>query len=109
MSSNSRVTHSKGPVEDVSLPPYTKTKKDVPTEVGEEENVAVQDQANGPESQQDTADPPSPFARPGSWAGTSSVPADVAGMCPTSTNPFARPDSCAGQFHPLVAPCFHRM
>ena len=73
MSSNSRVTHSKGPVEDVSLPPYTRTKKDVLAKVGEEENVALQVQANGPESHQDTADPPSPFARPSSRAGTSSV------------------------------------
>ena len=48
------------------------------------------------QSQQQTADTPSPFAQPGSRAGTSTTPASEAGMQPASSNPFARPDSRAG-------------
>ncbi|MDA8040975.1 MAG: hypothetical protein MPJ22_00940 [Pirellulales bacterium] len=103
MSSNSRVTHSKGPAEEVSLPPYTRTKKDVHAEVGVEKTASY-DQAGGLESQQDTADNPSPFARPGSWAGTSSAPADAAGMLPASANPFAQPDSCTGSAQLDITP-----
>ena len=47
-------------------------------------------------SQQRTADTPSPFARPGSRAGTSTTPASEAGMLPAASTPFARPDSRAG-------------
>ena len=47
-------------------------------------------------SQQRTADTPSPFARPGSWAGTSTTPASEAAMLPAASSPFARPDSHAG-------------
>ena len=96
MSSNSRVTHSKGPAEDVSLPLPTRIKKDVNTEVGGEESIEVQDQANHMESQLNTADNPSPFARPGSRAGTSIAPADAEGMCPASTNPFTQLDRHTG-------------
>ena len=39
---------------------------------------------------------PSPFARPGSWAGTSTTPVSEAGMLPAASTPFARPDSRAG-------------
>ena len=42
------------------------------------------------QSQQRTADTPSPFARPGSRAGTSNTPASEAGMQLASSNPFAR-------------------
>ena len=38
----------------------------------------------------------SPFARPGSWAGASMVPATLTGMPPASTSPFAWPGSHAG-------------
>ena len=48
------------------------------------------------QSQQRTADTPSPFARPGSRAGTSTTPASEAGMLPAASTPFARPDSHAG-------------
>ena len=96
MSSNSRITHSKGPAEDVSLPLPARNRKDVTTVIGEKGNAQGQDQANGRQSQQGTADNPSPFARPGSQAGSSTMPASEAGMPPASTNPFARPDSHAG-------------
>ena len=39
---------------------------------------------------------PLPFARPGSWAGTSTTPASEAGMQPASSNPFAWPNSRVG-------------
>ena len=60
MSSNSRMTHSKGLVEEVSLPP-TRMRKDVSTVNGEKYKVQGQVQANV-QSQQGTADTPSPFA-----------------------------------------------
>ena len=96
MSSNSRITHSKGPVEDVSLPLPARNRKDVTTIIGEKKNAPGQDQANSPQSQQGTADNPSPFARPGSWAGSSTTPASEAGMPPASTDHFTWPNSCAG-------------
>ena len=56
--------------------------------------------------QQRTADTPSPFARPGSRAGTSTMPASEAGMQPVPSNPFARPDSRAGFAPPKpTSPC----
>ena len=48
------------------------------------------------QSQQRTADTPSPFAPPGSWAGTSTTPTSEAGVQPAPSNPFARPNSRAG-------------
>ena len=88
------MTHSKGPAEEVSLPP-TRMRKDVSTVNGEKYKAQGQVQANV-QSQQRSTDTPSPFARPGSWAGTSTTPTSKAGMQPASSNPFARPDSHAG-------------
>ena len=99
MSSNSRMTRSKGPVEEFSLPP-TRVRKDVSTANEGEENAQGQVQANVP-SQQRTVDMPSPFARPGSRAGTCTTPASDEGMLPKASNPFTRPDSRAG-FAPPV-------
>ena len=93
MSSNSRMTRSKGPVEELSLPP-TRMRKDVST-VNEGKENAPEVQANV-QSQQRTADTPSPFARPGSWAGTSTTPPSEEGMLPAASSPFAQPDSHAG-------------
>ena len=94
MSSNSRMTRSKGPAEELSLPP-TRMRKDVSTANEGEENAQGQVQANVA-SQQRTVDMPSPFARPGSRAGTCTTPASEGGMLPTDSNPFAWPDSRAG-------------
>ena len=88
------MTRSKGPVEEVSLPP-TRMRKDVSTMNEEKDKAQGQVQANV-QSQQRTADTPSPFARPGSRAGTSTTPASEAGMQPAPSNPFARPNSHAG-------------
>ena len=94
MSSDSRMTRSKGPTEELSLPP-TRMRKDVSTANEGEENAQGQAQANV-QSQQRTVDMPSPFARPGSRAGTCTTPASEEGMLPIASNPFARPDSRAG-------------
>ena len=58
MFSNSRMTHSKGPAEELSLPP-TRMRKDVPTANEGKEN-APEVQANV-QSQQRTADTSSPL------------------------------------------------
>ena len=88
------MTRSKGPAEEVSLLP-TRMRKDVSTANEGKNKAQGQVQANV-QSQQQTADTPSPFARPGSWAGTSTTPASEAGVQPAPSNPFARPNSRAG-------------
>ena len=94
MSSNSRMTRSKGLGEEVSLPP-TRMRKGVSTVNEGKDKAQGQVQANV-QSQQRTTDTPSPFARPGSRAGTSTTPASEAGVQPAPSNLFARPDSRAG-------------
>ena len=88
------MTRSKGPAEELSLLP-TRMRKDVSIANEGEENAQGQVQANVP-SQQRTVDMPSPFARPGSRAGTCTTPASEGGMLPIASNPFARPNSRAG-------------
>ena len=88
------MTRSKGPAEELSLPP-TRMRKDVSTANEGEENAQGQVQANV-QSQQRTVDMPPPFARPGSRAGTCITPASDGGMLPKASNPFTWPDSCAG-------------
>ena len=88
------MTHSKGPAEELSLPP-TRMRKDMSSANEGEENAEGQVQANVP-SQQRTVDMPSPFARPGSRAGTCITPASDGEMLPKASNPFSRPDSHAG-------------
>ena len=96
MSSNSRITRSKGPSDGMSLPPYTRPRKDASTKA---------DNAGSPQpsTQQQTACDRlnstvshSPFARPGSWAGASTVPATPTGMPSVFASPFARPGSRVG-------------
>ena len=89
-----RMTRSKGPAKELSLPP-TRMRKDVSTAKEGEENAQGQVQANE-QNQPTTADMPSPFARPGSRAGTCTTPASEGRMPPIASNPFARPDSRAG-------------
>ena len=89
MSSNSRMTRSKGPAKEVSLLP-TRMRKDVSTTNEGKNKAQGQGQANV-QSQQRTADTPSPFAQPGSRAGTSTTPASEAGVQPVPSNPFTQP------------------
>ena len=58
------MTRSKGPAEEVSLPP-TRMRKDVSTANEGKNKAQGQVQANV-QSQQRTTDTPSPFAQPGS-------------------------------------------
>ena len=96
MSSNSRITCSKGPSDGTSLPPYTRPRKDTNTKADNTESMMA------PTQQQTACDPlnstvgHSPFARPGSWAGASTAPDTPTGMPLASTSPFARPGSHAG-------------
>ena len=92
------MTHSKGPAEELSLPP-TRMRKDVSTVNEGEKDIQGQVQGNVA-SQQRTVDIQSPFARPGSRAGTCTTPASEGGVLPTASNPFARPDSRAGLAQP---------
>ena len=92
------MTRSKGPVEELSLPP-TRMRKDVSTANEEEKYAQGQVQANVA-SQQRTVDMQSPFAQPGSRAGTCTMPASEGGVLPTASNPFARPDSRASFAQP---------
>ena len=87
------MTPSKGPAEEVSLPP-TRMRKDVSMANEGKNKAQGQVQANV-QSQQQTADTPLLFARPGSRAGTGTMPAGEAGVQPAS-NPFTRPNSRAG-------------
>ena len=74
-------------------------RKDVSTANEEEKYTQGQVQANVA-SQQRTVDMQSPFARPGSQAGTCTMPASEGGVLPTASNPFARPDSRASFAQP---------
>ena len=66
MSSNGRITCSKGPADGVSLPPIMRPKKGTNTEAETEKSMATQHQADGQGDQLGNAvEQASPFARPG--------------------------------------------
>ena len=97
MSSNGRITRSKGPADGVSLPPITRPKKGTNTEAETEKSMATQHQADGQGDQLGkTVEQAFPFARPGSRAGASIAPTNATEVPPTSSNPFAWPGSWAG-------------
>ena len=78
MSSNGRTTRSKGPADGVPLPPIMRPKKGTSTEAETEKSMATQRQVDGQGDQLgNTVEQASPFARPGSKAGVSTVPADT--------------------------------
>ena len=95
MASNGRMTRSKGPSDGVSLPPYSRLRKNVCTETGKQESMTGEPrcQADGHSQLQDAAEWASPFARPSSRAGTSTTPANAT---QTPGSLFARPGSRAG-------------
>ena len=76
MSSNSRITCSKGPSDGVSLPPYTRQRKDANTDTDKAESMTtqIQHQADGHSQLENAVEWASPFARSGSWAGASTAP-----------------------------------
>ena len=95
MASNGRMTRSKGPLDGVSLSPYPRLRKNVCTETVKQESMTDEPrcQANVCSQLQDAAEWALPFARPSSWAGTSTMPANA---IQTPGSPFARPGSRAG-------------
>ena len=96
MSSNGRITCSKGPADGVSLPPVMRPKKGTNTEAETEKSMAMQHQADGQGDQLgNTVEQTSPFARPGSRAGASTAPTNTTEVPLASSSPFAWPGSRA--------------
>ena len=93
MSSNSRITRSKGPSDGTSLPPYTRPRKDTNAKADNAESMMTPTQQQTASDWLNNTVGHSPFARPSSWAGTSTTPAS---MTQPPRSPFARPGSRAG-------------
>ena len=101
MSSDGRITHSKGPADGVSLPPITRPKKGTNTEAETKKSMATQHQVDGQGDQLgNTVEQASPFARPGSRAGASTVPSNATEVPPASSNWSAQLDSASTQPEP---------
>ena len=96
MSSNSRITCSKGPSDGVSLPPCTRWRKDTNTKADNAESLPSSTQQQTACDELNSTVSYSPFARPGSRAGASTAPATLTGMTSASASPFAQPGSHAG-------------
>ena len=96
MSSNSRITHSKGPSDGMSLPPYTRRRKDTNTKADSAESMPSLTQQQTVCDQLNSTAGHSLFARAGSRAGASTVPATPTGMPPASASPFTQPGSRTG-------------
>ena len=116
MSSNSRITCSKGLSDGKSLPPYTRPREDTNTKAENTGSMSApaQQQAEGPGDQLNGMVGHSPFARPGSRAGASTAPATPTEAPSASISPFAQPGSHAGSAQsdvnpPSVAPSATRL
>ena len=104
MSSNSRITCSKGPSDGTSLPPYTRPRKNTNMKADNTGSMPTpaQQQAEGAGDQLNSTVGHSPFARPGSRAGASTAPATLMEMPSASGSPFTQPGSHAGLAQPDV-------
>ena len=96
MSSDSRITRSKGPSDGTSLPPYTRLRKDTSTKADNAGSLQPSTQQQTACDQLNSTVSHSPFARPGSRAGASTAPATPTGMPSASASPFSRPGSRTG-------------
>ena len=97
MSSNGRITRSKGPADGVSLPPITRPKKGTNKEAETEKSITTQHQADGQGDQLgNTVEQASPFARPGSRTGANTMPTNTTEVPLASSNPFVWPGSWTG-------------
>ena len=111
MSSNSRITRSKGPSDGMSLPPYTWPRKDTNVKADNTESIPTpaQQQTAGAGDQLNSPVGHSLFARLGSRAGASTVPTTLTETPSASISPFAQPGSHTGSARsdvdfPRVAP-----
>ena len=109
MSSNSRITRSKGPSDGTLLPPYTRPRKDTNTKADNTGSMTALTQQQTACDQLNSTVGHSPFARPGSRAGASTAPATLTGMPSASISPFTQPGSRAASARsdidfPRVAP-----
>ena len=88
----------------MSLPPYTRPRKDTNTKANNTGSMPTpaQQQAEGAGDQLNSTVGHSPFARPGSWAGASTAPATPTEMPSASISPFTQPGSHAGSAQPDV-------
>ena len=96
MSSNSRITCSKGPSDGTLLPPYTRPRKDTSTKADNAGSPQPSTQQQTACDQLNSTVSHSPFARPGSQAGAGMAPATPTGMSLASASPFTPPGSHAG-------------
>ena len=96
MSSNSRITCSKGPSDGMSLPPYARPRKDTSTKADNAGSLQPSTQQQTACDQLNSTVSHSLFARPGSQAGASMVLTTPTGTPSVSTSPFARPGSHTG-------------
>ena len=97
MSSNGRITRSKGPADGVSLPPITRPKKGTSTEAETEKSMTTQHQADGQGDQLgNPVEQASPFARLGLRAGARTAPSYTTEVPLASSNPFAQRGSREG-------------
>ena len=93
---NSRITRSKGPSDGTSLPSYTRPRKDTNTKADNTESMMAPTQQQTMCDQLNSMVGHSSFARPCSRAGASTAPTTPTGMPSASTSPFAQPGSHAG-------------
>ena len=91
MSSNTRITRSKGQSDGTSLPRYTRPRKDMNTKSDNAESLPSSTQQQTACDQLNSTVSHSPFARPGSRAGASTAPATPTGMPSASASPFSWP------------------
>ena len=94
MSSNSRITRSKGPSDSTSLPLYTRPRKDTNTKADNTESMPTPAQQQTAGDQLNSTVGHSPFARPGSQAGASTPPTMPTGTPSAYISPFTWPGSC---------------
>ena len=87
----------------MSLPPYTRLRKDTNTKADNAESLLSSTQQQTASDQINSAVSHSPFARPGSRAGASMAPTTPTGMPSAPASPFTQPGSHAGSARSEVA------
>ena len=117
MSSNSRITRSKGPSDGTSLPLYTRPRKDTNTKADNAESLLSSTQQQTACDQLNSSVSHSPFARPGSRAGASTAPAQPGSHAgstrsevafPSAAPQAARSLSCDSPISSIDDPVFPR-